>query len=130
MMKILEIMLIIVIGLPLGYLSLLSSRDALCDDIRESTGKNLFQNKRKKHKKYPNRFKSFFLLAYLPHIRKWHYVCFILDTFLTIVFIMALAFRVIYGPNPVLFNILVILVLLTALNKLMMTLFPWGRYRP
>lgn len=130
MMKILGIMLIIVIGLPLGYLSLLSSRDALCDDIRESTGKNLFQNKRKKNKKYPNRFKWFFLLAYMPHIRKWHYGCFVLDVLLTIVFIVTLVFRVIYGSNPILFNILVISVLLTALNKLIMTLFPWGRYRP
>lgn len=127
---IVKVLLAILISSSLGYLSLLSSRDALCVDVEESTGRHLYKNKKKKGKQYPNRLKWFFLWNYLPHIRKWHYICFILDILFTFSEIIMIVIIVIMPDYQILWDTGLILFLILAINKLMITLFPWGRYRP
>lgn len=129
MIIVMKFILAFIVGLPIGYLLLLSSRDALCVDIEESTGRYLFKNKKKKGKKYPNRLKWFFLWDHLDHVRKWHYVSFVLDIFFSILSIVFIALIFTGTDIHFFWNVGIVVFLITFINKLIITSFPWGRFR-
>lgn len=118
-----------IIWLILVFLLLLLSRVPLCDDIEESAGRHVFRNKRKKNKRYPNRIKWFFLWDYLPYIKKWHYVFFILDVLFSLAVVAIIMTITTIGWSPSLKVIGEIVFSISLIIKIIISYFPRDKYR-
>lgn len=130
MISVIKFVLVFIVGIFLCFLLLLDSRDVLCDDIKESTGRNVFRNKRKKNKKYPNRIKWFFLWGHIYQIRKWRYTFFIIQIPFGIATVVVIAMMAAQGINPFLRVMFIVSVIPVVITKLFLLSVPWGRYRP
>ena len=84
---------VVVLGLAIAFLYLLISRSVLCDDIRISLGKKML-------KKDTSKFiKRFLLLKYISNIKKWHYMFFVCDIFLSLVNVILITIIVLYSKD-------------------------------
>lgn len=129
-LSVIKFIAVFMIVLFLSFLMLLSSRESLCDDIRESTGRNLFQNKRKKNKKYPNRIKWFLLWGHISKIKKWRYAFFIIEIPFCIIAAIVFAMIAANGSSSLLRDILAVSIMIVVITNLFLLSIPWGRYRP
>ena len=127
--SIIKFVVIFMLGIFLSLLLLLSTRSILCDDIKESTGRNLFQNKRKKNKKYPNRLKWFLLWGHISKIKKWRYAFFIIQIPFSIAIVVIVTIMISQGSNQLLSDMLIISIIPIMITELILLSVPWGRYR-
>lgn len=126
LLPILKAVAVLLVGTPLIILSLLLSRHALCDDIRELKGKNalrklpLFKN---------GAWKWFFLVEERTRVAKWRYACFLLETVFSMLCVLLVASSFLLDYSDITACILMAAGLLAAVAKGLLLSIPWGRYR-
>lgn len=127
--KLFKLIIVFISGLLFCFFILLLCRFPLYYDIEESTGRHVFRNKKKKTKVYPNKIRWFFLLDYLPHIKRWHYVFFILDILLSIIMISIFTYITVVGGRPFFEEVYKIVFLIWMLLNIFILSFPTYKHR-
>jgi hypothetical protein len=115
---------VFLLSLLFGLLSLLVSRHVLCDDIIESIGKTAFKKWKPK-----NPFKWFLLTDFFAHIKRWHYIVFLLEMSFCLFANVIITFIVATGGNQALRNALSFSIIISSFSKFLLLAIPWGKYR-
>lgn len=125
---IIKFIAVLIMGSLFCLFLLLMSRDALCDDIKENTGRNIFKNKKKKNKKYPNRIKWFFLWGYISKITRWRYILFIIQIPFSIATVVIVAIIISWGGNQLLRDLFAVSFSVISFIVVVLLSIPWRGY--
>lgn len=87
------------------------ARGSVRDGIEINSGRHLFKAKKKKNKKYPSYFRTFFLIDYLKYVDRGQYIIFLTSIIIGALLCCLVACAVIKGTSSILVDIFVVLFL-------------------
>lgn len=125
---IIKFIVVFILGSLFCLFWLLISRNILCIDIKENTGRHIFKNKKKKNKKYPNRIKWFFLWGHISQITRWRYILFIIQILFSIATVVIAAIIISWGSNQLLRDLFAVSFSVISFIVVVLLSIPWRRY--
>lgn len=88
------------------------ARSIVRDGIEINSGRHLFKGKKKKNKKYPNRFRTFFLIDYMKYVDRGQYMIFLMSIVIWFILCLLVCSAAVKGSSSVLVDVFVVLFLL------------------